>query len=82
MFSSSPIKATFYSDGILNLETMDKAYLLHAAFDLDLPIKELEVKSTRAECQNCAKLVHTSHRPQHLHGYPGRSTYLQDEWTG
>jgi len=61
MFSSSPIKTTFYSDGILNLETMDKAYLFHAAFDLDLPITELEVRSTRVECRYCAKLVHTGH---------------------
>jgi len=61
MFSSSPIKTTTISDGILNLETMDRAYLLHPAFDLDLPITELEVRSTRAECRLCAKLVHTGH---------------------
>jgi hypothetical protein len=58
MYTNTPIKKITYTPGILHLDTMDKSYLLHPAYDLGHPITELEVRGTKADCPQCAKLVH------------------------
>ena len=43
----------------LVVETMDKVYHLHKAYDIRHPISELEVRGTRLDCNSCANMVHT-----------------------
>jgi hypothetical protein len=58
MYTTTPIKKVTHLPGILHLDTMDKTYLLQPAYDLSHPLTELEVRGTRADCPECAKLVH------------------------
>ena len=58
MYTTTPVKKTTHLPGILYLDTMDKTYLLHPAYDLSHPLTEMEVRGTRADCPECAKLVH------------------------
>jgi len=61
MYTLTAVKKMTYSSGTLVLETMDRAYLLHPAFDINHPISELEVRNTKVDCPGCAKLVHAGH---------------------
>jgi hypothetical protein len=57
MYFTTPVKKMVYLSGILYLDTMDKTYLLHPAYDLNHPLTGLEVRGTRVNCPKCAKLV-------------------------